>query len=44
MIELYLDIKTYLHYFSGRLKYAELRKSTLLTFCVPVPKAVEVVS
>ena len=32
MIELYLHIKTYLDYFTGRLKYAELGKSTCLTF------------
>ena len=44
MIELYLHIKIYLDYFPGRLKNAELRKSTRLAFRVPVPKAVEVVS
>ena len=32
MIELYLQIKIYLDYFPGRLKYAELGKSTRLTF------------
>ena len=31
MIELYLHIKIYLHYFPRRLKYAELGKSTRLT-------------
>ena len=31
MIELYLRIKIYLHYFPRRLKYAELGKSTRLT-------------
>ena len=38
MIELYLQIKIYLNYFPGRLIYAELGKSTRLTFWVPVPK------
>ena len=38
MIELYLHTKIYLDYFRGRLKYAELGKSTLLTFWVPLPK------
>ena len=37
MIELYLHI-----YFPGRLKYAELGKSTRLTFYVPVPKVIEI--
>ena len=32
MIELHLHIKTYLDYFPGRLKYAELGKSICLTF------------
>ena len=43
MIELYLHIKFYLDYFPGRLKYAELGKSTRLTFSVPVPNLVEVI-
>ena len=43
MIELYLLVKMYLDYFVGRLKYAELGKSTHLTFCVPVPKVVKVI-
>ena len=42
MIELYLNIKIYLNYFPGRLKYATLGKSARLTFCVPVPKVVKV--
>ena len=41
MIELYLHIEIYLEYFPGRLKYAELGKSTRLTFWVPVPKVAE---
>ena len=41
MVELYLHIKIYLDYFTGRLKYAELGKSTSLTFSVPVPKVDE---
>ena len=41
-IELYFHLKIYLYYFPGRLKYAELGKSTRLTFWVPVPKVVEV--
>ena len=32
IIKLYLHIKIYLDYFPGRLKYAELGKSTRLTF------------
>ena len=44
MIELDLHIKIYLDYFSGRLKYTELGKSTCLPFWVPVPKVVEVIS
>ena len=43
MTELYLHIKMFLDYFPGRLKYAELGKSAHLTFCVPVPKVVEVI-
>ena len=43
MIELYLHIKIYLDYIPRRLKYAELEKSTGLTFRVPVPKIVEVI-
>ena len=42
IIELYLHIKIYLKYFTGRLKYAKLEKSTRLRFWVPVLKAVEV--
>ena len=42
MIELYSHIKFYLDYFSGRLRYVELGKSTRLTFSVPMPKLVEV--
>ena len=42
MIELYLHIKNYLDYFPGRLKYAELGKSTRLTFYVPLPKVIEI--
>ena len=33
-----LNTKNYLGYFPGRLKYAELGKSTRLTFWVPMPK------
>ena len=40
MIELYLHVKIYLDYFQGRLKYAELGKSTPL---IAVPKVVEVI-
>ena len=43
MIELYLHIKVYLYHFPGRLKYTKLGKSTHFTFCVPVPKIVEVI-
>ena len=43
MSELSSHIKIYLHYFPGRLKYAELGESVRLTFCFPVPKAVEVI-
>ena len=43
MIELYLHIKIYLAYFPGRLKYAEVGKSTHLTFWGPKPKVVEVI-
>ena len=43
MTGLYLHVKMYLDYFPGRLKYAELGKSTHLTFCIPVPKVVEVI-
>ena len=32
VIELYVHIKIYLYYFPGRLKYAELEKSTRLAF------------
>ena len=32
MTEVYLHIKLYLDYFPGRLKYAELGKSTRLRF------------
>ena len=32
MIELYSHVKIYLHYFRKRLRYAELGKSTALTF------------
>ena len=32
IIELYLHIKIYLKYFTGRLKYAKLEKSTRLRF------------
>ena len=42
MIELYLHIKNYLDYFPGRLKYAEIGKSTRLAFYVPVPKVIEI--
>ena len=42
MIELSLHIKNYLDYFPGRLKYAELGKSTRVTFLVPVTTIVEV--
>ena len=44
MIELYLHIKIYLYYFPRRLKYGKLGKPTCLTFWVPVPKVVEVIS
>ena len=44
MIELYLYTKIYLDYFPGRLKYAELGKSTRLPFWVPVPRVVKVIS
>ena len=40
MIEFYLHIKIYLHYFLGRLKYAEFGKSMRLIFCVSVGKVV----
>ena len=43
MIELYLYIEIYLDFFPGRLKDAELGKSTRLTFWVPVQNAVEVI-
>ena len=43
MIELYLQVKRYLDYFPGTLKYAKLRSSSRLTFWVPVPKVVEVI-
>ena len=43
MIELCLDIKNYLDYFPGKLKYTGLGKSTRRTFWVPVPKGVEVI-
>ena len=35
MIELYLLMKIYLGYFPGKLKYAELGKSTRIRFTVP---------
>ena len=43
-----LNFLTFLHlknldYFPGRLKYAELGKSTHLTFWVPAPKVVEII-
>ena len=44
MIELNLHIKIYLDYFPGRLKYAELGKSTRLTVSVPVLKVVEIIT
>ena len=43
MTELYLHIKIYFDEFQGRLKYAELKKSTRFTISVPVPKVVEVI-
>ena len=43
MIELYLQIKTYLDWFPGRLKFTKIGKSTSLTFSVPMPKVVEVI-
>ena len=43
MIELSLYLKIYLDCFPGRLKLAELGKSTRLTFSVPVPKAIQVI-
>ena len=42
IIELYLHIKIYLKYFTERLKYAKLEKSTRLRFWVPGLKVVEV--
>ena len=43
MIELYLHTKIHLYYFPRRLGYAELGKSTGLTFSVPLPKFSEVI-
>ena len=42
--QLHLDMKICLHYFPGGLKDTELGKSTRFTFCVPVPKVIEVMS
>ena len=44
MIELYLYVKIYLDYFTGRLKNAKFGELTALTFWVPVPKVAEFVS
>ena len=38
MIDVYLHIKIYLNYFTGRLKHAELGTSLPLTFWVSAPK------
>ena len=38
MIDVYLHIKNYLNYFTGRLKHAELGTSLPLTFRVSAPK------
>ena len=43
MIEICLPIKTYLDYFPGRLKYAELGNPTQFKFSIPVPKVVKVI-
>ena len=43
MIKLYAHLKIHLYYFPGRVKYAELGKSTRLIFWVPVPKVVEII-
>ena len=42
--QLYLDIKICLHCFPGGLKDTGFGKSTRFTFCVPVPKVIEVMS
>ena len=43
MIELSLDIKIFLDNFPGRLKLAEIGKSTRLIVWVPVSKIVQVI-
>ena len=43
MIDLYLQLKFYLHYFPERLKHFEVGKSTRLTFSVTVLHIVGVI-